>query len=330
MDPKGATVPVHQPATFLERGVHLPSTTPLLAGTRVRRGEQGLEFVVPNPAGGRGLYILEWSGVQDLTHPTLHDVLLHDALRKAWPIAPQTVRAAARQVALDGAAGREAQAAALRAETADTEAQRATRCQLAARMDKKDASAADVDALAGSLSALGLDAEAAQARVPALLARLETLRTELQAWAGQHGDETGAVAVILAASHLATYGGAKLLTDARAQAQDIGALLAGWRPNPGNPSLAINRPAWILDGWELPCLIWQQVDTLPKQQAALIEICHILPVLPLEAGRWIGLSVSSAIDLELRRTISANKDWRTGIAALDRVQRNERLRAMAA
>ena len=52
-------IPSHQSATFGERGVSVPFTTPALAGARVRRdARHGLALLVPNPSGGRGIYVL--------------------------------------------------------------------------------------------------------------------------------------------------------------------------------------------------------------------------------------------------------------------------------
>src|SRR5487761_2683842 len=65
------------PATFLERGVALPFTTPALANTRGRPGERGgFEMIVPNPSGGRGVYIIGWDGVRQFCRPTVHDTRL--------------------------------------------------------------------------------------------------------------------------------------------------------------------------------------------------------------------------------------------------------------
>jgi len=73
----------------------------------------GLVLLVPNPSGARGMYVAPWSGVRDMCNPTLHDGLLHDGLlhdaiaaAKAEPISPSMVRAAARRIAAEGAAGR--------------------------------------------------------------------------------------------------------------------------------------------------------------------------------------------------------------------------------
>ena len=325
MELPAVTSPGHQPATFAERGVYLPGTTPSLAGTRVRRGADGLEFVIPNPANGRGVYVLRWSAVRDTMQPTLHDVLLHNALRAAAAITPATVRAAARQVALDGAAGREARASALRLGEADVQAWDRTSRHILSSPGMQGVTLAGV--LVDTLTALGVGPEASTARLPLLLVQLQGLRDAVRAVADQHGDE-GALAVVAAASDLALDGGSVLLAVARRQAQDIGTLLAAYSATPGSPALAVNRPGWFLDGWELPCLLWQQAGTLAAQRAAAAEICCLLPVLPAEAANWIGRPVTPLCWVDIRRAMG--NDWRVGLAALDRQERNERMRALVA
>ena len=137
----------YRPRTFRERGLVVPFTTPMLTGARVRRmarpvsisgerrylGEEpgsppmagaaekfrdtALEVVVPNPSGGRGVYILPWTDVGALCRPTMHDALLGRSL--STPIegierdlTPARLRDAARSIALQGLAGRGAAAAA--------------------------------------------------------------------------------------------------------------------------------------------------------------------------------------------------------------------------
>ena len=59
-------IQAYLPATFLERGVAVPFTTPMLAGTRARPSERGgTELLVPNPSGGTGVYILPWGSLRD-------------------------------------------------------------------------------------------------------------------------------------------------------------------------------------------------------------------------------------------------------------------------
>jgi hypothetical protein len=73
------------PTTFLERGVAVPFTTPILIGARARPGERKpLELIVPNPSGARGVYILPWDGISGLCKPTVHDRRLSDDFITAW------------------------------------------------------------------------------------------------------------------------------------------------------------------------------------------------------------------------------------------------------
>jgi len=107
----------YHPTTFLERGVAVPFTTPMLAGTRARpiecaKGEPGgTELIVPNPSGGAGAYILPWSAVRDLCRPTLHDTQLNERVAALPIITPAGIRDAARDVAAEGLAGRAARQA---------------------------------------------------------------------------------------------------------------------------------------------------------------------------------------------------------------------------
>jgi hypothetical protein len=91
----------------------VPFTTPMLAGARARPSERaGIELVVPNPSGARGVYILHWPGVRALCRPTVHDTMLFRRLSDHPTVDPAAVRAAAHDVALQGHAGRAALAAA--------------------------------------------------------------------------------------------------------------------------------------------------------------------------------------------------------------------------
>ncbi len=64
----------HAPATFQSRGAAVPFTTPVLCGARARLSEtEALELMIPNPSGGRGTYIVPWTGIASLCRPSLHD-----------------------------------------------------------------------------------------------------------------------------------------------------------------------------------------------------------------------------------------------------------------
>ena len=96
----------YHPTTFLERGVAVPFTTPLLDGTRARPGARAdVELIVPNLSGGRGVYILPWSGIREFCRPTVHDARLNQEIAGLRSVTPITIRRAARRVAAAGLAG---------------------------------------------------------------------------------------------------------------------------------------------------------------------------------------------------------------------------------
>ena len=109
---------LRRPEQKPDAGVHLPFLAPLLGAVRLRFNPNGLEFVLPNPSGGRGVYVAAWSVVAGFAAPNLHDTLLVGRLSGLDSIGPADVRQAARLVALDGHAGQEAADAARQAQDA--------------------------------------------------------------------------------------------------------------------------------------------------------------------------------------------------------------------
>ena len=164
-DHKLPLIQSYRPKSFRERGLVAPFTTPMLTGARVRRvtragsinGKRGylsdgpgsppsqgpadrlrdsiLEVLVPSPAGGRGVYILPWSDIGALCRLTMHDAMLGSSL--STPIdgierdlTPARMREAARNIALQGLAGRAASASAEQALARRAEGLVATRFTL--------------------------------------------------------------------------------------------------------------------------------------------------------------------------------------------------------
>jgi hypothetical protein len=220
-----------KPASFLERGVAVPFTTPQLAGARIRPAARtGTEFVVPNPSGGRGVYILTWTGVRQLCRPTMHDTLLHQRVSRLPVMDPGGVRLAARQLAAEGMAGREAAAAAAASLAAEREEtilvnflmlvalmdqvepagptagtgttgtertpeldQRARRivALVAAAIGRSAAQIGeDLERLSLLFVPIGLNAAMPPARLPRLLTRLEAAANGLIAWAKAFPDDS--------------------------------------------------------------------------------------------------------------------------------------------
>ena len=104
----------------------VPFTTPFLGGTRVRAGrKQGIELLVRNPTGGRGVYVMTWAGIGSLCRSTLHDKVLSTRIASLENITPTTIRRVASAIAAEGLAGEQAMEAAqiaTRAEKADRRA----------------------------------------------------------------------------------------------------------------------------------------------------------------------------------------------------------------
>lgn len=97
----------YRPATFLERGVAVPFTTPMLLGARLRPASRnGYDLVIASISGGRGFYIVSWSALAEICAPSLHDERLYALLAPRASLSPENVRRASSQVAQEGWGGR--------------------------------------------------------------------------------------------------------------------------------------------------------------------------------------------------------------------------------
>ncbi len=101
-----------RPRSFADRGLAAPFTTPLLLGARLRRTGAEMEVLVPNPSGGRGVYLLPWADITSLCRPTMHDTVLgqtlaEEAARSDGPggLTPSLVAEIATDIAIRGLAG---------------------------------------------------------------------------------------------------------------------------------------------------------------------------------------------------------------------------------
>ena len=359
----------YHPTTFLDRGVSVPLTTPLLAGTRARPGERGgLDLIVPNPSGGRGVYILPWAAINDLCRPTLHDRMLTERIAALKRITPSGLRRVAREVAIEGLAGRQASAAASLADKAEAEAAIITNFHLllafieqterpeenevpperehpvelerrakraTARVGPRlgmttDGIGACLEEMSIVFSQVGVGPRAGQARMPRLLAQLGTVQEGLARWAGAHMDESGSWAAMAAnAAEMTINCTRPILAEAQALGSDVSGLLRTWRGDSATVMRKVIRPDWLLDGWEAICLLWQNAGTPAQRRLALGEIALLVPVMPAEVGEWLGNTADLERELRYRRLVDLNEDWRTGASILDLIARNEHLLALA-
>lgn len=359
----------HHPATFRSRGVAAPFTTPLLAGARVRESKRaGVELVVPNPSGGRGVYIVQWPGVRSFCNPTVHDTLLFGAIARLTRINPVLVRDAALDVALGGYAGRDAIAAAETArggdqvnrlltdflllsgliEEVEPTGRKPTR--LAERTPDFDRRAGLVlrriapsigcpaanltnglAALGEAIAHVGIRQDLQTTRVPRLIARLKETEADLARWlASDPGNDIGDLGrTVTTLMKVAAQHASMVLADLRIAINKPLALLKRWVTQPSDPIDLLGRCDWLLDGWERVCLLWKAASSVASRRAALLEMVQLVPILPREACDWIGGPIPSEAMDESCRVTSSNDVWRSGGAAIALIQRNEALGAMS-
>jgi hypothetical protein len=353
-----------QPTTFMERGVAVPFTTPLLAGARARPGERSsLELVVSNPSGGRGVYILAWADIANVCQPTVHDRRLTEAVAALRSVTPDAIRHAAREVAASGMAGRGALAAAVLASESEEKALLQTNFDLLlevvrqiepkgehrlppqqdrpAELERRarsavariapilryspEAVATSLERLASIFANIGVGRSA---RIPAAIARLIQLRSEVATFAEANPDDYGAEAGLIGRVADLTITLAKAtLADAKALPGDVVALLRRWLADPDGLAKQLARPEWLLDGWDRICALW---ETAPATGSTIAEMAALLPVLPIEANDWLsrGADIVSELPRSRRKVVRELEDWRTGLVACDLIARNETLLEM--
>ncbi|MCC6718152.1 MAG: hypothetical protein IT555_09715 [Acetobacteraceae bacterium] len=360
----------YHPGTFLERGASVPFTTPQLNGARARPGPRGdLEFTIPNPSGGRGLYIVPWEGVFALCRPTVHDCRLIASLSGLRGVTPMVIRSAARIIAAEGLAGRAARSAAEAAMAIDEKARMMANFQLLLELVNQTEAAsgaapagaaqetsivmehrarravakiapdlrrsteevaACLEELAGLYTNIGVGRLAAGSRVPRIVADVSALREVMLEWARTHPDDTGADAARIAESAEVTLTCVRVvLAEAHALPRDMRALMRLWLEAPQDLAARITRPDWLVDGWERIGLLWQTAETLGRE-ATLAEMASLIPVLPKEVADWCRIPLPGLSEsVPRRRMVSMMEDWRTGVTPYDLIARNEQLLSMA-
>jgi len=359
----------HQPATFRTRGIAAPFTTPLLAGARIRESSRtGIELVVPNPSGGRGVYIVHWPGVSALCKPTVHDTMLFRRCSALRDIDTASIRAAALDVALEGHAGRDAAAAAetsiaadrsqrllshflllmgvveqvdpdgikatsLLERTPDRDRRASAALHLVAKEIGRPASylASGLAAMGDAFAAVGVAADDQAARIPRLILRLRETSAAMASWLsdGPNDDIAGLGRLVTAAMQSAGDTGAALLQATRLPFADPVGLLKSWCSARTEVIARSGRCDALLDGWERVALLWLAAATDATRRAALFEMIPVIPVLPREAMDWDGIAIPAAAMDPVCRVTSHDNTWRNGSASFGLVERNETLRAMS-
>ena len=296
-------------ATAPAANVHIPFTAPLLAGVRGRRQRSGLEFILPNPSGGRGTYVVSWSQAAGLAAPTLHDTVLARRLHDMPSVTPSAVRNAARAVAAEGYAGREAADAAIRAQTKiEAETLRLWAMFLLALIQRSPIPVPEqgrilaglgnagpgvvTEGFVAAAGRLGWEPAAlsdaldqlsaafhpvdAKGRAYRLLGLMESLHPSLLAEQAQHAQDATPSPALLTRTINAVSQWLDLATSTLDEATHTltnpAALLVRWRTDPAGALGAARHVEETLDGWDRICLLWLDTDTLSARLRLLPEI----------------------------------------------------------
>ncbi len=308
-----------QPATFAERGVTVPFTTPAVAMARLRPTDAGgVELVVANPSGADGCYVFPLRAVSDFTTLSMHDRLLLELLLELPAITPSDIRRAARRVAATGAAGRpaakSAKAAAIREEqeqlltnlllitqllrqagfaevdwrrldlgrreTRATTRRYLTRYESELGM-KPDAMLAAVEELCPLIAPIGVAGGAFQAAHDATIERLTQLALSLRAWArGEALDQAKGVELIARCAEFTTERARTALGRCRARTADMVALLRSWRAREKSLLADLARPDWLLDGWAEIAALWEAA-AMDEREAQRAVLARIETLVPV-------------------------------------------------
>jgi hypothetical protein len=360
----------YHPVTFQERGVAVPFTTPLLGGTRARPGDkQRVELVIPNPTGGRGVYIMPWAGITSWCQPTLHDSVFNERIASLNHVTPATIRRVALQIAAEGLAGEEAMEAAHLAVNVEKGDRLVTNYQLLMALVEQVGSrfaasssangsgkpdlmtqaqltvdwisprlgrtaswtATTLEALSDVLTNVGVGPTASTGRLPRLLTLLRGVRSDMSEWSisRQNEDQAEYVSMACTVADLTLSLAQATLAQAQALTGDMVQLLRTWAADPRSVGELATRPEWLLDGWEQICLIWNHAADDAGRRAALVEIIGLIPILPKEATEWSEIKCDLDRVVHFRRLVSLNEDWRTGSIVFQLIARNEHLRAIA-
>ena len=370
MEPAELTIQNSAPSTFMERGVAVPFTTPQLTGARLRPGQRhGLEVVIPNPAGTRSTYVLPTEMLDGYCRMTVHDRALHNLIVACRVVTPASIRAASRDVAGDGLAGRAAAAAASAAKRTEEHARLLMNFNLmlelirrmelpgvpAPRLDIGNAEEVErrardavsrlvpefgctasrihdaLEEVATDILRVGHGAGADEAALPQALRRINALREAVVSLTHPANRPGADLARLLVDVADATLQLAhETLDEARAVTCNVVDLLRMRCADPVALAELLARPEWLLDGWDQVCLAWQEHDPLSPPEMLLAEMVGLLPLLPREAARWGKLSLDFDAMEHRSRTISLNHDWRTAKPVFDLVARNEHRLALAA
>lgn len=331
--PEGGHVSTrYWPATFEERGVVAPFTTPTLAFSRVRAdGREGLEILIPGLSGSSGVYVIAWAAVREMFRMTVHDRALHEAIDSAKATTPRAMRHCTNETALSGLAGPDAiecaKAALLQeenerlltnfylissvvdrlaatpakltvAELSSPQGQRRVRQILDDIAQRLGASSErlyrSLEVWSDLIAPIGLSVMPHECRLRRLMKRLEGFRMNAAEWGRRSNADPDGLSFLAAdVAKLTLDIGYPIVAEVDAFTTDLGATLTGWDAAERAIKNRVDRLSWLLDGWEHVLTIWDGVVESPIwEQVEAME--EIVRTLPLAPTKELELLKNKA------------------------------------
>lgn len=311
--------------------------------------EAARELVLPSLSGRAGMTVLPSREVATSQNMTMHDQALWQKLLHAPAISPTHVRTAIQEAATEGLRGRAAMAWAEENLAIDATALRRVffllltdlirRTEMAAESnvppeeeslsylrprigravgriakrlntDSKEIEAA-LEALAGVFMPLGKHHDAVAGHTRQSVTELRSFVKELDLWtAPRRGSPRGVRAeFVLRKAYLSLSCADTALAELDRVMDDTTILLRAWQRDKQSVLRRVERPEWILDGWDIIIALWRQSEPSDRE-ACLWEMSHLVPPLPKEVESWAGFPEGGArLRLELPAMFES-VDWR--------------------
>lgn len=324
------------PATFQERGISIPFTTPLLSQARLRRdADNRFEFLLPNFTAGKGVYVLPMKGLSSMMTLTMHDRVLFEAIEALDNHSPDLVRAAVLGVQATGICGPEAAAHATELLDQDDQFLVLTQFILVTELlklvgigaadlmrpgmtteDSKhmarkalakvagmvgippDDMAARVDDLGAVVAPVGLPQCPRMGRLRQITQRLQLFAEQMQDWSELELSDAAPLGAHCAAVARHTFGLVQQrLNQLDEMCEDAMQIVHDAPRLRGEMADQVTRIGWLLDGWDFLLVLWENVQSAnPAARREMVG--EISRLLPAIPREEVAPALTATLDIE--------------------------------
>jgi len=353
-----------------QRAVGVPFTTPMIYGAKARPEPRGgVELLVPNPSGGPGYYVIGLKGLRDFCQLSVHDELLLDRLLELEVVTPSAVRRAARDVAMAGAAGRDAAEAAAAAAEKDDALVQLTSYHLIVGLLKQvgidvrvlkrpeseggfksevrkrltslspklgvgvDEVVVTLDEIAFYAAPIGFRGSDQKARHRRILDSIASLADELATWSAVEAEDTRELTgEVIDCARWTIDHGTPAVESCHDLLEDVFGLIKRWCRGEDNVKGRFAYCDWLLDGWQEIIAVWEAAagEDRPNQRMSLGQIARLLPLTKQLSEEGRVEMAGDDRSIVQSRWVRLFEDWRTGTVLSDLRARAETARAGAA